>query len=438
LRRLAPIGSGRIRAAVLATAAFFGDPLAARAADPTTLAEPATGVERAEGNGPQDTSSLRQDSLLPVSLTASLTGVAQQVNGGGSASGQPQSRLNGRADMTVTLPLATVERAENTLFAHVRAGHGRGVSLRPTFTSTTNSTGFDTDGHDDGYAIVAQAWYQLAIPLQMNAGANAGYERIEITAGKIDPFAFFDQNAIADDETMRFLNNAFVHNPLLDSGGDAGIDTYGFAPGIRIAYTRGTVETGRWAASIGVFGSGPGAHFSGPFADRFFIAQLEGTQPSPAGAGTYRLYGWRNARSTDFQGISEMHSGLGFSADQPVGDGVTLFTRLAVELHGNVRFDRAFTAGAEIAGNAWRRVDDALAIAAAVLPASSMYRATTVDPAVAGYHASGTESIVEAYYRCRVATAFDLTADAQWLRHAGGDRAAPNIWVSGVRARIGF
>jgi len=436
LRRIAPISSGGLRAAVLATVAFFGDLPEAHADEPPSLAEPATGVERAEGNDPQDT--LRQDSPLPVSLTASLTGVAQQVNGGGSASGQRQSRPNGRADMTVTLPLESGERAENTLFAHVRAGHGRGVSLRPTFTSTTNSTGFDTDGHDDGYAIVAQAWYQLAIPLQTNAGANAGNERIEITAGKIDPFAFFDQNAIADDETMRFLNNAFVHNPLLDSGGDAGIDAFGFTPGVRIAYASGTAETGRWAASIGVFGSGPGAHFSGPFGDRFFIGQVETTQPSPAGTGTYRLYGWRNARSTDFQGISEMHSGLGFSADQPVGDGVTLFTRLGAELHGNVRFDRAVTAGAEIAGKAWRRVDDVLAIAAAFLPASSAYRAATVDPVVAGYHASGTESIVEAYYRCRVATGFDLTADAQWLHHAGGDRAAPNVLVSGVRARIGF
>jgi len=422
----------------MAAAALLGDSREARADDTAPPDEPLT-VERTAGNDPQDMSPLREDASLPVSLTASLTGVAQQVNGGGSASGQQrQSRLNGRADMTVTLPFANGERAESTLFAHVRAGHGRGLSLRPTFTSTTNSTAFQTDGHDDGYAIVAQAWYQLAIPLQMNAASNAGNERIEITAGKIDPFAFFDQNAIADDETMRFLDNAFVHNPLVDSGGDAGIDAYGFTPGVRIAYASGTADTGRWAASIGAFGSGPGAHFTGPFGDRFFIAQVETTQRASVGAGTNRLYGWRNGRSNDFQGTSEMHSGIGFSADQAVRDGLTLFTRLGVELHGNVRFDRAVAVGAEMAGKAWRRPDDAVAFAAAFLPSSRAYRAATVDPAVAGYRASGNERIVEAYYRCRVANGLDITADAQWLHHAGGDRAAPDAWVSAVRARIGF
>ncbi|TAK42026.1 MAG: hypothetical protein EPO27_17955 [Betaproteobacteria bacterium] len=31
--------------------------------------------------------------------------------------------------------------------------------------------------------------------------------------------------AAADDEAVRFINNAFVHNPLLDPGGDPGAKT---------------------------------------------------------------------------------------------------------------------------------------------------------------------------------------------------------------------
>ena len=37
---------------------------------------------------------------------------------------------------------------------------------------------------------------------------------------------------MAGDEGAQFLNNVFVHNPLLDSGGDIAADAYGFAPGV--------------------------------------------------------------------------------------------------------------------------------------------------------------------------------------------------------------
>src|SRR4029079_14975643 len=117
------------------------------------------------------------------------------------------------------------------------------------------------------------------------------HDRVEITGGKMDPFAFFDQNAAADDETMRFMNNAFVHNPLLDSGGDIGVDAYGFTPGVRIAYVNEMDKPDTWGASLGVFGSGPGAHFTGSLGDPFIIAHLETTRRFFAGqAGTYRVY----------------------------------------------------------------------------------------------------------------------------------------------------
>ena len=81
---------------------------------------------------------------------------------------------------------------------------------------------------------MAQAWYQLEVPFtERNV-----LRKTTFTVGKIDPFVFFDQNAIADDETRRFANNVFVHNPLLDSGGDVGADRFGFAPdGLYMAHS---------------------------------------------------------------------------------------------------------------------------------------------------------------------------------------------------------
>ena len=380
------------------------------------------------------------EAVAGVELGASLTGVVQQVNPGGAAEGERDSRANYRGDVTITLPGGSIGDVEGKIFTHLRFGQGRGVTLRPTFISTPNTTAFQAAaGPSDAYAIVAEAWYQLTVPLPLGGFKPQSHDRIEITAGKMDPFVFFDQNAAADDETVRFMNNAFVHNPLLDSGGDIGADKYGFTPGVRIAYVSETDMPDSWGVSLGVFGSGPSADFTGSLGDPFIIAQLETTRRFFAGQpGTYRVYAWRNGRAADFAHATERHSGWGVSADQHVGDAVTLFTRFGSELHGNVRFDRALAAGTEFGGAHWGRAVDGLGIAAAFLRTGNAYRDATANGTLAGYAASGTERTVELYYRFHVNDHFDVTPDVQWIQRPGGDGSAPHVFVGGVRARVGF
>jgi len=380
------------------------------------------------------------ESLEGIDVTASLTGVVQQANPDGAASGERRSRANYRGDVAVTLPGGSLGDVQGKIFAHFRFGQGSGVRLRPTFTSTPNTTAFQAAASpNDGYAIVAQGWYQLTVPMQLGAFNPQSHDRIEITAGKMDPFVFFDQNAAADDETVRFMNNALVHNPLLDSGGDIGADAYGFTPGVRLAYVNETSKPDTWGVSLGVFGSGPGADFTGSLGDAFVIAQLETMRRFFAGQpGTYRVYAWRNGRATNFAGALERHSGWGLSADQHAGDAVTLFTRFGSELHGNVRFDRALTVGAEFGGGYWNRAEDGLGVAVALLRTSTPYRDATADGTLAGYAASGTERTTELYYRFRVNDHFEVTPDMQWIHRPGGDGSTPHVLVAGVRARVGF
>jgi len=382
----------------------------------------------------------RSGSLEGIDVGGSLTGVVQQVDRHGTATGERESRASYRGDVTVTMPGGEMGGAEGRIFAHFRFGQGSGVSLRPTYTSTPNTTAFQTAASpDDAYAIVAQAWYRLTVPLPSRDLGAEVRERLEFTAGKIDPFLFFDQNAAADDETVRFMNNAFVHNPLLDSGGDVGADAYGFAPGLRIAYVSERNKPDTWGASLGVFGSGPGADFTDSPGDPFVIAQLEATHRFAEGQpGTYRVYAWRNGRASDFGGTVERHSGWGVSADQRIGDALTLFTRFGGEFRGRVRFDRALTLGAEIGGDYWGRATDALGLAAGLLRTSGAYRDATADGTLAGYAASGTERIAEIYYRWRLNDRFDLTPDVQWIRRPGGDASASDVFVGALRARVGF
>jgi hypothetical protein len=204
------------------------------------------------------------EALEGVAVSANLTSVVQRVNAAGSGDGLRQSRANYRGDLALSLPGGSLGAAEGTLYTQLRFGQGQGVGLRAAYTGSVNSTAFETGaGPDDSFAVLAQAWYQLNVPLPLDGPARASHQHLELTAGKIDPFVFFDQNAIADDETMRFMNNALVHNPLLDSGGDVGVDRYGFTPGVRLAYVSERERSEPWGASIGVFGAGDAANFSG-------------------------------------------------------------------------------------------------------------------------------------------------------------------------------
>lgn len=380
------------------------------------------------------------EALEGISVGASLTGVVQQVGAHGAADGERQERANYRGDVSVALPGGEMGDIEGKIFTHFRFGQGEGVGLRPTYTSTPNSVAFQTNaGPDNSFAILAQAWYQLTVPLPLGGFKPQSRERLEFTFGKMDPFLFFDQNAIADDETVRFMNNVFVHNPLLDSGGDVGADAHGFTPGARLAYFNERDKPDTWGVSLGVFGSGPGANFSGSLADPFFIGQLETTRRFATGLpGTYRVYAWRNGRALDFTGASERHSGWGLSVDQRVAEDVTLFGRLGAEARGHVRFDRAFTLGAEVGGSYWGRAADAVGLAAGLMRTSAEYRDATADGTLVGYAASGSEREVELYYRWRANNRFDLTPDLQWLQRPGGDGSASSFWLAALRARIGF
>jgi hypothetical protein len=390
------------------------------------------------------------ESLEGITVGASLVSVAQSVNKTAVAAGDPASALNYRGDISVSLPGGEIGNAEGHIFTQFRLGQGNGLALNNSLTGTPNSTAFQLTNPDDSSALLAQAWYQLDVPLPFGGFKPSSREHMEINVGKIDPFVFFDQNAAADDESAKFLNNVFVHNPLLDSGGDAGVDAYGFTPGIRIAYHNVSEKPTWWGASLGVFGAGSGAAYDRTFSSPFVIGQLEfGSKFFEGLSGTYRLYAWRNGQATAYQNefdtAVERHAGWGVSFDQRVGDATTVFGRYGRNQNGNVRFDQALTLGAEFVGNDWGRSGDSLGVALAWLPTSAEFRANsaTLDADADsnpdfGYAATGAEQLAEIYYRIRLNGQLELTPDIQVIRKPGGDSSAPTATIIGLRGKASF
>ena len=382
-----------------------------------------------------------------ISAGAAMTMVGQKALTGETS--ESDSQLNYRADISVTLPGGEIGDAEGHLFAQFRVGQGEGLAfIPPGFSSTPNSTAFQLSQGDDAAAILAQAWYQLDVPLHRTRAEASRH--LEVNFGKIDPFVFFDQNAIADDESSRFLNNAFVHNPLLDSGGAVGVDAYGFSPGARMAYHVDGTEGDWWRASLGAFGAGEGASFSNSFDQPFLIAQLEaGHQYFDGLMGNYRVYAWTNGSATPYSNASasatERQSGWGLSADQQVTETITLFARYGRATQGRVRFDQAVTAGLELGGATWGRERDRLGLAGGWLSSSDGFKrdaptldADGLDGPDFGYTPSGAERLAELYYAWNVNDHLELTPDLQWISRPGADGAAEDITVVGLRATMGF
>ncbi len=163
------------------------------------------------------------ESLEGINAGAGFTMMAQALTGTGSADNR-DAELNYRADVTVSLPAGNLGNAEGFLFAHFRMGQGLGLENPGGAFSSLNSTSFQRPGSEtsDSTVLLAQAWYQLDVPLPLSGNPDRSRRHIEFNVGKMDPFIFFDQNAIADDETRGFVNQSFVHNPLLDVGGQRG------------------------------------------------------------------------------------------------------------------------------------------------------------------------------------------------------------------------
>lgn len=375
-----------------------------------------------------------------ISVEGAVAAVAQRIDGDGRESGNGESQLSWRGDIGITIPAGSIGRGEGEFYTQLRVGQGDSFTgLRPTFTGAYNSLAFEAGGgSEETYAIVAQAWYQLTTPL--GDGAESPHS-LQLTVGKMDPFVFFDQNAIADNEAEKFLNNVFVHNPLLDSGGAVGADSYGFTPGLRLAYRNESGNPDWWQASIAAFGAGDGARFGRSFNKPFVIGQLEYGRKSFGFDSTYRLYAWRNGQYEGFDVATEgtdSASGWGASVDQRVHEDVTLFARYGQSTSDHTTFDRALTVGAEIAGNAWGRGADGVGVAWGWLRSSDEFRDAAPTHPDYGFDASGAEQVGELYYRWYLNEQLSLTPDLQYVRRAAANRDAKTITAFGLRALYAF
>lgn len=385
------------------------------------------------------------EALEGVQVGVAFTAVAQHPEG--VPRGVAESELNYRGDASIGIELPSVGNTGQHLFAHFRIGQGAGLNGLPVY-AVPNGTVFSPMSMEpdsgDSFAVLGQLWYQATIPLPFGGFAPSSKSHLHVNFGKMDPFVFFDQNAVANDESIQFLNSVFVHNALLDAGGDVGVDSNGFSPGLRMAYINESNAQEPWMLSFGVFGAGEGANFSRAFSEPFLIAQAGKTFRLFEGMpGTYRAYYWRNGQAGGFdETASYIRKGFGLSVDQQIGSDYSVFARFGKHIQNDgAMFDRTWSFGGVMTGNPWNRGDDRLGLAFSWQRTSSEfadYSAAGVEEGSSDYAASGNERVAELYYSYRLSKELALTPSLQYITRPGGNSSADDISILGLRANVGF
>ncbi|RZS42002.1 carbohydrate-selective porin (OprB family) [Limnobacter thiooxidans] len=354
----------------------------------------------------------------------SWTVVGQRLSGADMVDSSKRRQLNTRLDLELQREFSQLP---GRFYGQLRTGSGSGLQINtPVFTSAVNTTAFaGSDNHlHDIKSVLAQAWLQFDL--------DSVVKGLSVVAGKIDPTVFFDHSDLAHDESMKFMNNIFVHNPLLDSGGNYGIDENGFSPGALVQYQTQHEDQANWIWSLGAFGAGNGTNLDQSPSNPFLIVQLRRFgELFPGLQGSAAIYYWTNPKAENvLTAQPEKQAGWGFSGDQQIRQDLAVFVRLSYGGRGVRSFDRALTYGVEQKGNLWGLPEDHIGLAIGRLQPDSV--------SVLNGAPAFTERSMELLYSHAMSGNWWLSADFQRIQSPGGDSTLPSIRVWGVRSTVKF
>jgi hypothetical protein len=171
--------------------------------------------------------------------------------------------------------------------------------------------------------------------------------------------------------------------------------------------------------------------------------------------GNYRFYVWLDGRNhmknknlslatEDYKDrrADENQKGWGLSFDQEIIDGIIAFARYSQTDSDLVTwneddhawemlpFDKVWSLGTQISGQFWKRKDDAVGLAYGQTLLTDDYKHA--------HEHTANEQYVEAYYRLQLHERFALTGDFQWIKNAGGNSQASDIYIFGLRSQLDF
>ena len=325
-------------------------------------------------------------------------------------------------------------------FVHLEGGQGNTIEGELSVFSNVNK-----DECDTGATIeVSELWYEHYL---FN-------NQLVVTAGKLDPTVYMDQNEYANDETTQFLGRIFRNAPTIEwpAGNNAGLRLYAsFEPIDFFEFEFGYLEgDGDWERI---------------FDHNVYMAQVNFKPTklfkdinSEQWDGNYRFYFWVNDRDHEkltqeevaSEENKEVNFGLGLSYDQMITDVFGIFGRFGWQRPGilpagstmatvtdSPTLDWTWSVGAQMTGKYWMRESDVLAFAVGQVFPSTEWKKASDNNFGRG------EGHIEVYYRLQLNECLALSPDIQMIwnpygvsKSSQGDN--DTIFVYGGRAQIDF
>lgn len=370
-----------------------------------------------------------------IEITASATWVVQGTPNANNAGDEEASYCDAAwsSDIFITKKFDDWGLA----LVHLEPGQGQGAENELSLYSNVNRDQNPTDGN----VPMTEVWYEHYL---FN-------KQIAITAGRLDPANYIDQNIYAHDETTQFLGRVFKQNPAIEWPND---NTIGgrlilapdFLPFL-------SLESAYFDAD---------ADYEQIF-DRSFIAAQVNLKPAKIfnmdpekWDGNFRFYWWINclnhsklvgAGESAPDNVKNNNTGFGLSADQMLTEVFGIFARFGwqrpdleiVSTNPNAaNIEASWSGGVQMTGKFWNRENDVIAVGIAQAFPSKYYK----DAGVAGT-GGAAEGHLEIYYKCQLFKWLALTPDFQWIWNPHGVNHSylgdkNTIFVYGVRGQIDF
>ncbi len=371
-----------------------------------------------------------KQALGHIELSGDVTGIVQ-----GTSNMDSGDRTDG--EYTFDFNIATHFGGYGSFFIHLEGGDGEGLNDDVPSFSVPNYDAYATENRNNQSDLtISEAYYEF----------NFLKGKVTLDAGKMDISAYFDQNEAANDETTQFLSNIFVKSMGLTIPEP---DRY-YCPGIAL-----TVSPAKLLGFSVVGASVEEDDWENLFTHDFGVAQVDFRPRIKGRQGNYRFYVWldgRNHLKNKYLSVvsesyrdhhaDESQKGWGLSFDQEIIDGIIAFARYSqtdddlASWNGDdgqwemIPFDKVWSCGLQVSGQYWKRKDDAVGLAYGQTLLTGDYKRANDHTA--------NEQYIEAYYRWQLHKRFALTGDFQWIKNAGGDSEASDIYIFGLRSQVDF
>ncbi len=343
------------------------------------------------------------------------------IQGTHNANGDTQSPKEDVLDSSYSMDLTFLKKFDDygQGFVHLEQGNGQGVEDELKVFSNVNR-----DADDDNNVRATEVWYEHYL--------NPQGVPLTITFGKLDPTAYIDDNAYANDEAAQFLGRIFRNSPVIEFPDNAGGIRMGYAFGERIEINAVSLDAD--------------TDWEDTFDGMFHTAQINIKPGFLNREGNYRFLAWFNGQNhtkwLDATKDKEKGYGLGISFDQELNDTTGVFFRWGwqnPEVYLNAASDfsleQSYSLGAQLKGTGWNRENDTLGIAFGQIFASGDYKNSGSELK------TNPENHLECYYSYKVNEHLSISPDLHVIWNPYGDDAVngtSTIVVGGMRVQMDF